>query len=391
MRFCKLLVQLNIIIITLVLLFGVSVCEAASMAQKELESVVTGAAQATMHDHAIPGMAIGITVHGKRYFFYYGVASKETGQHVNEKTLFEIGSLSKVFTGTLGGYAQARGFLSLSDMASKHFPLLAGTSFDQISLVSLGTYTPGGLPLQFPDAVDSQAKMLSYFQNWRPVYPPETYRRYSNPSIGLFGHIIAEAMGAPFEELMEKTLFPAFGLKHTYMNVPQAEISNYAYGYAKDDTPVRVSSDMFAAEAYGVKTTVADMLRFVEAHINSSSLENTMQQAAAATRLGVYSVGAMTQGLGWEMYAYPPDMDAMMAQSSKLVFDPQPVTAPSVQQPDMFLHKTGSTNGFGAYAALVPSKGLGLVILANKNYPNSVRMSTAAHIFEVIISHLCSE
>lgn len=374
----------------LTLFFKIPTSEAANRTQDQIEAVVTAAVRAVMRDHAVPGMAVGITTQGKNYFFYYGTASKETGQPVDENTLFEIGSVSKLFTGTLGGYAQASGLLSLSDMTSTHLPELAGTSFDQISLASLATYSAGGLPLQFPETVNSPEAMLEYFRTWVPTCPPEKQRLYSNPSIGLFGHALArtmgQTMGLPFEEIMEKTLFPAFGLKHTYIKVPQAEMSNYAYGYTKDDEKVRVAPGMFDAQAYGVKTNAADLLRFVAAHADSSPLEKNMQQAVSLSQTGYYSVQAMTQGLGWELYAYPPDMEAMVAQADALTFDLQAITAASPAQPDMLLHKTGSTSGFGAYALIVPSKNTGIVLLANKNYPNPVRMKTAARILALLIN-----
>lgn len=385
------LLRCTIVAIALLTFFMVPACEAASMQQTQVEqtplaSIITETAHALMRDNAIAGMAIGITTQGKQQFFYYGLACTDTGQEVNENTLFEIGSVSKIFTGTLGGYAQARGALALSDRASKHFPPLAKSSFANISLLSLGGYTAGGLPLQFPAAVDSQAAMLRYFQNWQPSYPPATYRLYSNPSIGLLGHIVAKAMGAPFEELMEKTLFPAFGLRQTYLRVPEKEMRHYAYGYSNDGSPVRVGPGVFAAEAYGVKTTAADLLAFVAAHGNSSALKPAWRQAIATSQTGLYSVGAMTQGLGWEMYAYPPDMEAMIAQAPALILEPQPVTAPLPQASEMFLHKTGSTNGFGAYVVLVPAKDTGIVMLANKNYPNVVRMRAAARILAAVLS-----
>lgn len=376
-----------------VMLFGFfvgAVCEAASVHSphkdlSQLEARVTEKAHALMRDNALPGLAIGIATQGKRYFFNYGVACLETGQKVDENTLFEIGSVSKIFTGTLGGYAQARGLLALSDPVSKYFFPLAGSSFAELSLLSLGGYTAGGLPLQFPAVVESQEDMLNYFQLWRPAYPPETYRLYSNPSIGLFGHIVARAMGAPFEELMQKTLFFAFGLRQSYLQVPAAEMRHYASGYSKDDKAVREGPALFAAEAYGVKTTAADLLTFVEAHGNSSALDPVWQQAIATSQTALYSVGAMTQGLGWEMYAYPPNMEALITQSTALVFEPQPITASPPQQAEMFLHKTGSTSGFGAYVLLVPSQGTAIVLLANKNYSNAARLRMGACILATVL------
>lgn len=71
---------------------------------------------------------------------------------------------------------------------SQHAPRLKGSALDGVTMAELATYSAGGLPLQFPDEVDSNDKMRTYYRSWSPVYPAGTHRQYSNPSIGLFGH-----------------------------------------------------------------------------------------------------------------------------------------------------------------------------------------------------------
>lgn len=101
--------------------------------------------------------------------------------------------MSKTFTATLAAYAEASGKLSLSDPASKHWPELKGSAFDGITLLNLGTYSAGGLPLQFPEQVKDQASLLDYYRHWKADYAPGTQRLYSNPSLGLFGYLAAKA------------------------------------------------------------------------------------------------------------------------------------------------------------------------------------------------------
>lgn len=66
-----------------------------------------------------------------------------------------------------------------------------------------------------------------------------------------------------------------------------------------------------------------------------------------------------------------------------MIFDPTPVSRISpVQKPikSVWINKTRSTNGFGAYVAFVPEKRMGIVILANKSFPIHARVTAAFRI-----------
>lgn len=370
------------------LVFGASACMAAPQTEQQLQALVKGAVTPVMQQQNIPGLAVALTINGKQHYFNYGVAAKDTGQKVSENTLFEIGSVSKTFTATLAGYAQATGKLDLSTKASKLWPQLKGSAFDNISVLQLGTYSAGGLPLQFPAEADSADKMLGYYQQWKPDYPAGSHRLYSNPSLGLFGYLTAKSLGQPFDQAMSETLLPQLGLKHTFIKVPASEAKLYAQGYDKQDQPVRVSPGALDSEAYGIKTSAADLLRYVEANLKPASLEAPLQKAIAATHTGYYTVGDMTQGLGWERYAYPISLDRLLAgNSTPMAMEAHKaewLTPPQPEPANVLYNKTGSTGGFGAYVAFVPSKDLGIVILANKNYPNAERVKIAHEIFSAL-------
>jgi beta-lactamase class C len=373
---------------TCALLFGASASGAAATTDDRLKSIVDAAIQPVMLAHEIPGMAVAVTLDGKQHYFSYGVASRETGQAVTPDTLFEIGSVSKTFTATLAAYAQESGRLSLSDPASQHLPALRGSRFERISLLELGTYTAGGLPLQFPDEVTDQQQMIAYYNQWQPTYAPGSHRRYSNPSIGLLGYLTARSMDEPYRALLERTLFPKLGLRHSYIEVPPEQMARYAQGYTGDNQPIRVSPGVLDAEAYGVKSSATDMLRFVEVNLHSAKLEAPLQRAIRATHRGYYRVGDMTQGLGWEFYPYPLPLERLQAgNSAPMALEAHrvtPLSSPVPAATDMLINKTGSTNGFGAYVAFVPARRLGIVMLANRNYPNAARVEAAHAILTTL-------
>ncbi|MGL6486455.1 FOX/MOX family class C beta-lactamase [Aeromonas hydrophila] len=345
-----------------------------------LKAVVDDAIRPVLKQHRIPGMAVAVLKGGQAHYFNYGLADVATGTKVNEQTLFEIGSVSKTYTTTLGAYAVVKGGFKLDDKVSRHAPWLKGSAFDGITMAELATYSAGGLPLQFPDEVDSSDAMRAYYRHWTPAYQPGSHRQYSNPSIGLFGHLAASSLQQPFSTLMEQTLLPALGLEHTYLQVPEAAMARYAFGYSKEDKPIRVNPGMLADEAYGIKTGSADLLAFVKANISGVD-DKALQQAIALTHTGFYRVGEMTQGLGWESYACPVSEQTLLAGNSPAVsLKANPVTkfdAPVAPGAMRLYNKTGSTGGFGAYVAFVPAQGIGIVMLANRNYPIEARVSAA--------------
>jgi beta-lactamase class C len=349
-----------------------------------LDAAVRSAIQPLMATHDVPGMAVGITVAGKRHIFAFGVASRESGAAVTPDTLFETGSLSKTFTATLAAYAQALGKLSLNDSPGRTLPALRGTALDAATLLHLATYTAGGLPLQFPDDVADEAAALAFYRSFKAAAPPGTQRRYSNPSIGLLGHVTALAMQREFSELAEKELLPKLGLRSTFIRVPQSHQQQYSWGYNKANQLIRVNPGVFDAQAYGVKSSVADMLAFLEANIDPSALEPAMRRAVADTHTGHFRVGPMVQGLGWEQYPFPVSLRQLQeGNASTMALDPHAAQALRPGQGSrgpMLFNKTGSTNGFGAYAAFVPSRRVGIVLLANRNVPIPARIEAAHRV-----------
>ncbi|SCY79018.1 class C beta-lactamase [Rhizobium sp. NFACC06-2] len=353
----------------------------------KLKAITDAAIKPVMEKNGIPGLAVGISVDGESHIFTYGVMSKSSGQPVTAQTLFELGSISKTFTVTLSTYAEMNGQLSLSGKVENYLPSMKGKPFGDVTLMQLGTHTAGGFPLQVPDNVKTEQQLLAYLKAWKPSYKPGTHRTYANPSIGMLGYITAKAMGQSFDDAMKDALFPALGLKNTFTVVPEAKMADYAQGYKRTGEPARVTPAVLSSEAYGVKSTAEDMIRFVNANMGLEKLDGKIQQALTNTHTGYFSVGAMTQDMVWEQYAYPAPLKTLRELNSGALLKTVPVSEispPMKPRQDVFINKTGSTNGFGAYVAFIPKQKLGIVILANKNYPNEERVSAAYEILTAL-------
>ncbi|WP_442796858.1 class C beta-lactamase [Pantoea vagans] len=369
-------------------LFSLSAsCVAADLSSQQVTSLVKAAIEPLMEQQTIPGMSVAVLYKGRAQFVNLGVADPESRRRVTENTLFELGSVSKTFTGTLAGVMIRNGEIRLSDPVQKRWPQLTGEQWRPVRMLHLATYTAGGLPLQLPDEVNDQASLLRFYQNWQPTAAPGLQRQYSNASIGLFGSLMVKG---DYEQAMERHVFQPLRLTRTYITVPPSMMLNYAWGY-KNGQPVRVSPGMLDAEAYGIKSTARDMLTFMQANIDPNRLSAgnaVLRNAIRTAQSRYFNVGSLYQGLGWEIYDWPVDAETLLRDNDNAVaLKPRLATQVNPVGPSQrasWVHKTGATRGFGAYIAFIPEQNSGIVLLANKNYPNPLRIRVAWQILQAL-------
>ncbi|WP_301118001.1 class C beta-lactamase [Pusillimonas sp. (ex Stolz et al. 2005)] len=369
------------------LLIGLLLVSDLSLAQTSGEDIkhrIDLAIEPLMEQQNIPGMAIAIIRPSGTSVFNYGVDARINGAPVNNETLFEIGSLTKPFTATLASLADLQGKFDLKAPVSSALPELQGTAFDEITGANLATYTGGGLPLFVPEDITDRESLMKWYRGWQPTEPVGKSRTYSNPSIGLLGIATAASLDDDFVEAMHSQVFEPLGMFQTWYEVPHAKQEHYALGEDKDGNPKRVSPGVVDDEAYGIKTTANDLAKFVQANLGLLEIDETLQVAINATRNGHYQVGEMKQGLVWETYPLPVTLATLRSGNGyDMILEPNATSAitPSMApSEDVWVNKTGSTNGFGAYIAMVSGQQTGIVMLANKNYPNEARIEAAFRI-----------
>ncbi|WP_139844363.1 ADC family extended-spectrum class C beta-lactamase [Acinetobacter baumannii] len=381
MRFKK----ISCLLLSPLFIFSTSIYAGNTPKDQEIKKLVDQNFKPLLEKYDVPGMAVGVIQNNKKYEMYYGLQSVQDKKAVNSSTIFELGSVSKLFTATAGGYAKNKGKISFDDTPGKYWKELKNTPIDQVNLLQLATYTSGNLALQFPDEVKTDQQVLTFFNFlvfWNSI---GEYRQYSNPSIGLFGKVVALSMNKPFDQVLEKTIFPALGLKHSYVNVPKTQMQNYAFGYNQENQPIRVNPGPLDAPAYSVKSTLPDMLSFIHANLNPQKYPADIQRAINETHQGRYQVNTMYQALGWEEFSYPATLQTLLdSNSEQIVMKPNKVTAISKEPSVKMYHKTGSTTGFGTYVVFIPKENIGLVMLTNKRIPNEERIKAAYAVLNAI-------
>lgn len=360
--------------------------------------VITEAKVADLAEHSfssavanydIPGLVVGVTMRGQHYFYTTGLASREDNIATTPDTIFELGSISKIFNVSLAALAEQRGILDLEAPVSDRFAELRGSAFDDISLMDLATHTTGGLPLQVPKAVRDVPDLIDWLADWQPRM--KGTRSYSNVSIGLLGLITADALGTSFADALEQILFPAMELENTWVEVPAGAMDQYAFGYdRRTNAPIRVNPGVLDAEAYGVKSTARDMLRLLDLELGQIESSLELSAALERTRQGQTRTPYYVQGMIWEQYPWPANLEVMVTGAGYNFYRSQKpveqIDPPMPPQQDVILNKTGSTNGFGGYVALLPAENLGIVVLANRNYPNKARIRATYGLIQNLLS-----
>jgi CubicO group peptidase (beta-lactamase class C family) len=236
--------------------------------------------------------------HGTKFFSHGKVAKKANAAHSNEQTVFEIGSVTKVFTGILLAEAVKRGEVKLDDPISKYLPKQVPTPTfkgKEITLVNLIWHT-SGLPFQ-PDnlhprnfenpyadyTVRRLYEFLSKYQLTRE--PPSqfdfTKYEYSNLGVGLLGHILSLRANTPYENLVKTRILQPLGMNDTRITLTAGMKARLAVGYNEDGDQTS-NWDMATLEGAGaLRSTASDMAKFIAANLGftETSIASSLTQA----------------------------------------------------------------------------------------------------------------
>lgn len=254
-------------------------------------------------------IVVGVIDENGTHFYNYGVKSLKTNEPVDEKSVYEIGSISKTFTGILLGDMVVNGKMKLDDPVQKYLPegVTAPTrNGESIKMVHLSNHTSSlpRMPNNFTPSdpanpyFDYTEKQLYEFLNsYELTRDIGSQFEYSNYAQGLLGHLLAKENGMTFEELMIKKIAKPLKMKSTAIVLTPKMKKNLAKGH---NNGVEVSNwDLVTmAGAGAIRSTTVDMLKYLKANMGmqKSKLYPAMQMAHKNTR----EAGAQpVVGLGW--------------------------------------------------------------------------------------------
>lgn len=205
----------------------------------------------------------------------YGQSGSAVDQ-LDRDTVFEIGSITKVFTALLLTEMVTRGEVALDDPVSKFLPgtvKIPDRNGKQITLLDLATYTsglpriPDGIPASGdnPYAAYTVEQLYAFLSSYTLHYDPGTHYEYSNLGLGLLGHALALRAGSSYEDLLVSRVCEPLGLRDTCISLSNSMRERLAQGHASNLKPASNWDIPTLAGAGALRSTASDLVKFVKA------------------------------------------------------------------------------------------------------------------------------
>ncbi|MGH3490944.1 MAG: serine hydrolase domain-containing protein [Actinopolymorphaceae bacterium] len=303
----------------------------------------------------VPGIAVGVLQDEHVESLAYGITSIDTRQPVSPDTIFQIGSISKVFTATLVLQLADEGLLGLDTPVVSYLPdlrLADDHARATITLRQLLSHTSGLEGDRFLDhgrGDDGLTAAVASYDTLRQWAPPGRLWTYCNAGFSLAGRVVEQVTDQTFEAAIKERLFDPLGLERTVFFAEDAITWPHAVGHhLKSRTAGHTVARPYSLArsinpAGGIVSSTADLLRFARLHLADGAFDGRQLFPAAAGRqmrepLTEAGNFGRSYGLGWSVW----DVDGVR-----------------------IVDHGGATNGFRAQLTVVPGRGFALVQLTN--------------------------
>lgn len=295
------------------------------------------------------GIVVGVVDASGRRVVSHGSRIKGQAAPIDARTMFEIGSMTKVFTSLLLTQAVRRGEVALDDPAAKYLPpevKVPSRNGRQITLVDLATHT-SGLPSLMPGfsptdqenpyadyTVDQLYKALSSYELTRDV---GSAYAYSNTAVGLLGHILARRVGTDYASLVKARISEPLGLRNTTVTLSPEQRARLAQPYTGALAPTKGWDIPTLAGAGALRSDAEDVMTFLSA---AMGLSPTPLKPAFDDMLKVRrpAQGKMEIALGWHL---------LKRNGAEVAWH------------------NGGTGGYRTFMGYDPARQVGVVVLTN--------------------------
>lgn len=319
--------------------------------------------KARVDDGRAAGIVLGVMdADGSTRIVAYGDPGPGA-QPLSANSVFEIGSISKVFTATALADMAQKGEVKLDDPAQLYAPVglaLPTRNGKQITLRSLAEQNSGlpRLPGNLKPAdmsnpyVDYHAAQLNDFLSGYTLTrdPGELYD-YSNLGVGLLGHLLATKAGVTYEELIAQRIAKPLGMTMTGQALTPPMQAALAKGHNAAGEVAPVWDQDVLAGAGALRSNMTDMLKFLDANLGPP--KNDFERAMRLAQTPSSTARGPKIGLNWHT--------EVTRSGTEIVWH------------------NGGTGGYGTYIGLDQKRGVGVVLLANTS---GVPQDIAIHLLD---------
>ena len=303
-----------------------------------------------------PGIVVGVVDSSGARYFAYGRTAPGGGGLADQHTVYEIGSITKAFTGVVLADMAVRGEVALDDPVQRYLPdsvRVPGTDSQPITLRLLSAQRSGlpRLPTNFAprDSSDPYAdydatRLYAFLNGYTLTRAPGAAYEYSNLGVGLLGFALARRADTSYEELVRRRILAPLGMRSTIVALTDSARARLAQG-STDGGPAAGWAFDALAGAGALRSTAEDMTTFLAAAmgLRRTPLDSAFR-LAAAPQFDAGPSGVMRIGLGWHVRQAAGGMQVVW--------------------------HNGGTGGYHSWAGYDPARRLGVVVLTNS--PESI-------------------
>jgi beta-lactamase class C len=320
---------------------------------------------------AAGGLAVAVRAASHTRFFNYGFADQAEKRPVSSDSLFNVGSVRKVFEATLLAEAVLRGEIKLDDPVNTYVTELQGDYIRHVTVGELATHTSGLLlPTDhppWPTEHYSLAGFLDALNDWTPPNGerPGAQRIYTHAGYVLLQLVLERRFHMPIAELLEERVIKPLGLTSTFVPERGADdramldaplLRRAVQGYSGEGVPVGLPGNQqgyFDFPGTGQMFSSAhDLSVLLAAYLDETSADPQLRRAMLLTQREAFRVSPQYgQAMAWET----DHTDGIT-----------------------IVDKPGGLNNASAYIGLVPERKLGIVLLVNRGdaYPFETARTT---------------
>lgn len=319
--------------------------------KKDLEASLDAVLEQLL-DNGLYGVVIGVYKDKKSFIKGYGSVTKGGGVAPSATTVFEIASITKLFTASTLQLLCDKGILRLdSTLAEMLGHNALSQAAENVTLRELATHHSGfpTFPKQYLRKVPDFANIsrdITVKDMYAYLEHPEDKAKsghfgYSNFGAGLLGHLLEISTGKSYENIVSETLLAPLGMTHTFVTLNGGRSTDMAQGYSMRGDQVALL-DWFGGSLNGagaLKSTASDMLLFIKANVD----DNPAPISLSIKKTHEPQFDGKT-GLGWIL---PDFIDRFVGNQT-------------------IRWHNGLTPGYASYIAIDPKNKTGLIILSNK-------------------------